>query len=39
MVTEESSAYLQKKFPGLPLEDPDLFHRVYVYRIQGTQEI
>ena len=22
-----------KKFPGLPLEDPDLFHRVYVYRV------
>jgi len=22
-----------KKFPGLPLEDPELFHRVYVYRI------
>jgi SAM-dependent methyltransferase len=22
-----------KKFPGLPLENPELFHRVYVYRI------
>ena len=22
-----------KEFPGLPLEDPELFHRVYVYRI------
>ncbi|MDA3938467.1 MAG: class I SAM-dependent methyltransferase [Spirochaetia bacterium] len=22
-----------KKFPGLPLEDPDLFHRVHVYRV------
>ena len=22
-----------KKFAGLPLEDPDLFHRVYVYRV------
>ena len=22
-----------KKFPGLPLEDPNLFHRVYVYRV------
>ena len=22
-----------KKFPGLPLEDPDLFHRVYAYRV------
>ena len=22
-----------KKFPGLPLEDPELLHRVYVYRI------
>ena len=22
-----------KKFPGLPLEDPDLFNRVYVYRV------
>jgi len=23
----------KKKFPGLPLEDPERFHRVYVYRI------
>ncbi len=23
-----------KMFPGLPLEDPDLFHRVYVYRVR-----
>ena len=22
-----------KKFPGLPLENPELFHRVYVYRV------
>ena len=22
-----------KKFPGMPLEEPDLFHRVYVYRV------